>query len=56
MATFDPIATPATSVAEHREPAFAHPEQAAASKQKLSKYVERRGRLPKVTILHSGSY
>ena len=42
MATFDPIATAATSVAEHLEPAFTHPEQTAAAKQKLSKYGMRR--------------
>ena len=50
MAIFDPIATAATSVAEHLEPAFAHPEQTAAAKHKLSKYVERRGRLPNFLV------
>jgi len=50
MDRFDPIATPAVSAAEHLEPAFAHPEQAAAAKQKLSKYVERRGRLPNFLV------
>jgi arylsulfatase len=50
MARFDPIATPAASGAEHLEPAFAHPEQAAAARQRLSAYVKRRGRLPNFLV------
>ena len=50
MSMFDPIATAATRVAEHLEPAFAHAEQVAAAKLKLSKHVERRGRLPNFLV------
>src|SRR5262249_4770932 len=50
MAIFDPIATPATSVADHREPAFKHSEQVAAAKKKLADYKQRRGRLPNFLV------
>jgi arylsulfatase len=50
MATFDPIATPAASVADHQEPAFRHSEQVAAAKKKLADYKQRRGRLPNFLV------
>ena len=44
MLTFDPIASPTTRIAPHREPAFVFPEQVDATRAKLA----RLGRKPNI--------
>jgi len=41
---FDPIATPAVSLAAHREPQFAFPDEVEAARAKLARFRERTGR------------
>lgn len=50
MAPFDPIATPTTPVADHREPVFVH-EGAEQARARLEAYVERHGRRPNVLVV-----
>jgi arylsulfatase len=47
----DPITSPTVALAEHREPAFELPEQAAAAEAKLAAYVARHGRQPNVLVV-----
>jgi arylsulfatase len=48
---FDTIATPATPVAENREPVFRFPEQDAAAEAKLAAFKERAGQPPNILVI-----
>jgi len=48
---FDPITTTTVSTAEHREPAFEHPEQVAAAHARLDAYVSQHGRRPNLLVV-----
>ena len=50
MAAFDCIASPTVRVADHLEPAFAHPAQAAATQKRLAEYTARRGKRPNILV------
>ena len=49
-AVFDPIASPTVRVADHLEPAFAHPAQSAAAAKKIDEFVARRGKRPNILV------
>ncbi|MEZ5139939.1 MAG: hypothetical protein R2711_14580 [Acidimicrobiales bacterium] len=40
---FDPIASPTTPIADHREPAFVHPADVEAAQGKLDGFTNRHG-------------
>ena len=48
---FDPITTETVSRGESREPAFAHPEQAAQAARKLAELERHTGRKPNILIV-----
>jgi arylsulfatase len=50
-ADFDPIATPAVSAGDAREPVFVHPEQQAEAKRRIDAYVARHGRRPNLLVI-----
>ncbi|MEX2032735.1 MAG: sulfatase-like hydrolase/transferase, partial [Dehalococcoidia bacterium] len=49
--TFDPIASAAVEIAQHREPAFVHEDQVAATTRRLDDYVRTHGRRPNVLVI-----
>ena len=50
MPIFDPIASPAVRIADHREPAFVFPEQSEAARRKLAEFATT-GRRPNVLVI-----
>jgi arylsulfatase len=48
---FDPIASPTTVVADHREPQFVHTDDLAEAQRRLAAYTARHGRRPNVLVL-----
>jgi arylsulfatase len=48
---FDPISSPTTPVADHREPVFVHPEQEALAQRRIADYRARTGRRPNVLVI-----
>src|SRR5262245_63006968 len=51
MPAFDPIASSTVRVADHREPAFAFPEQVRAAQARLAEFAVRRGRRPNILVI-----
>ncbi|MGH9050915.1 MAG: arylsulfatase [Acidimicrobiia bacterium] len=47
----DPITAATTAVADHREPAFVHPDQVSAAQAKLAAFEQPTGRKPNVLII-----
>jgi len=47
----DSITAPTTRVADHREPTFAHADQATAADEKLAAFEQRTGRKPNVLVI-----
>ena len=50
MTGFDLIASPTVRIADHLEPAFAHPAQSEAARKEIAEFDARRGKRPNVLV------